>query len=260
MNFFVIGNDKRSVKLKELYLIEGSIAEDIIDSDAIICPIPFSKDRKYLLDTDILIEDYIKRYKDKILFTGAIPNEIKNRLLEENIKFYDLMELERVAILNAIPTAEGAMQKAMEYMDITLFGSNALVLGYGRIGKILAKVLSAMGVNVFCEARNEKDLALIKAMGYNEINLKELDRYLLSFDVIFNTIPYMVLYSDRLDKLKKTCVVIDLASNPGGTDFQYASDVGLRASLELALPSRVAPTSAAIYIKEAIDNIVNNKK
>ena len=46
---------------------------------------------------------------------------------------------------NAVPTAEGAIQLAMERLPITLSGSRCLVVGFGRIGKALAARLRAAG-------------------------------------------------------------------------------------------------------------------
>ena len=168
------------------------------------------------------------------------------------------MEYEDVAILNAIPTAEGAISVAMEMSDITLHGSNVLVLGFGKIGKVLSKMLLGIGANVYCEARNKKDLALIKALGYNSIDLRDLDKYLPKFDYVFNTIPYLILDEIRLARLKKDVYLIDLASKPGGIDFDYAKSNGMNVTHALALPSKVAPKTAALYFKQKIEYIINN--
>ena len=154
--------------------------------------------------------------------------------------------------MNAIPTAEGAIQIAMEKSIKTLHNSNALVLGFGRIGKILSKMLNGIGANVFCEARKNSDLAKIKSYRYNEIDLVNLKTYLNKFDYIFNTIPHIILDKEELDIIKKDCIIIDLASYPGGVNFEYAEKIGLNASLELGLPGKVAPKTAAKYIKEII--------
>lgn len=256
--FFVIGNDNRTINIKEMLEKEKKITEDIKEAGYIYCGIPFSKDGENITGTDIACDDVINVCKNKILISGGISKQIRRRLEDEKIKYYDVMDMDEIATLNAIPTSEGAIQIAMENTDTTLNDSNILVLGFGKIGKILSKMLQGIGANVYCEARNQKDLALIKAMGYNKVNLKELDNYLSQFDVIFNTIPDMILDSFRLDKIKKTCVIIDLASSPGGTDFEYAKKIGITARLELGLPSRVAAKSATKYIKEAIDTIVTN--
>ena len=259
-SFYVIGRDKRIINIKEMYEKEGRIADNYTDAEYIICPTPFTKDKLYITGTDIKCEEILEICKDKILFTGAIHKNIKEGLEATNVKYYDLMDYDDLAILNAIPTAEGAIKVAIEKTDITICNSNVLVLGFGRIGKILSKMLSGIGANVYCEARKEKDLAQIKAMGYNDVDLNNLEDYLPKADYIFSTIPHMILDKTRLDLVKEDVCIIDLASSPGSVDFEYAKEKNINASLELALPAKVAPKSSAIYFKEKIDRIIQEIK
>lgn len=257
-NYCILGTDNRSVKLRQLYAKEGRQISDYIFGDYIIAPIPFSKDGEKI-NGEILTLDEIfdlPNVKDKVIFSGAISNNIKERMDKKNIKYYDLMDLDEVAILNGIPTAEGAIATAMEMTDFTLCSSNVLVMGFGRIGKILSKMLHGIGATVYVEARKEKDLAEIRAMGYIPINLADLEKDLDKFNIIFNTVPIMILDKSKLDIIDKKCSIIDLASSPGGVDFSYAKEIGLNVVWALALPGKVAPLSSAIYIKEAIDKII----
>ncbi len=258
--FFVIGNDKRTLNIKEMLKKDDKVVDEILNANYVLAPTPFTKDNEYILGTEVLCSDIINMCKNKILFAGAIPNSIKEKLDKNNIKYYDLMEYEEIAILNAIPTAEGAIEVAMEMSDITLCGSKVLVLGYGRIGKVLSKMLHGIGAKIYCEARKEKDLALINTMGYNSVDLSELDSFLPCFDYIFNTVPDMILDRKRLDKVKEEVCIIDVASNPGGVDFSYAESKNIKTNLALALPSKVAPKSAARYFKDKIDKIIQNIK
>jgi dipicolinate synthase subunit A len=162
------------------------------------------------------------------------------------------MKLEELTVLNAIPTAEGAIQLAMQNSLVTLHDSNCLVLGFGRIGKILSKMLNGIGAKVYCEARKDQDIAWIKSYGYNAIKLDELDGSLNKFDFIFNTIPYLILDKKKLSIVKKDCLLIDLASKPGGIDFKEAENLGIQCLWALALPGKVAPKTAAKYIYDVI--------
>jgi dipicolinate synthase subunit A len=166
------------------------------------------------------------------------------------------MELDSIAYLNAIPTAEGAIYKAMEYTETTIHGLNVLVLGFGRCGKILADKLKGLNANVFCEARNEKDLAHIKALGYNVVELNNIEAVLNDMDVIFSTVPAKILDKERLTFVKKDSIIIDLASAPGSVDYDECVRLGINAYLELGLPAKIAPKSAAIYLKEEITKII----
>lgn len=143
--------------------------------------------------------------------------------------------------------------------DITLHSANCLVLGYGKIGKVLAKMLSGFGANVFCEARKQKDIAMIKSMGYNSVELNKLDNYISNMDIIFNTVPVMLINEKRIDMLKKHVLIIDLASAPGGIDFSYAKEKGINVKWALAIPGKIAPLTAAKYYKDIIDKIEGGK-
>lgn len=260
--YCVLGTDNRSVKLREMYKKDGIDIVSYDTADIVIAPVPFSRDDIKINGEILECEELLKVLSgaNKVLFSGAISNSMKNKLKERKIEFYDLLDLEEVAILNAIPTSEGAIATAMEITDFTLNGSNVLVLGYGRIGKILSKMLSGIGANVYCEARSEKDIAMIKAMGYNSVRLNELESVLPKTDVIFNTIPVLILDEKRLHLLKQNCSVIDLASSPGGVDFSKAKEIGINVVWALSLPGKVAPMSAAAYLKETIDNISETMK
>lgn len=254
----VLGTDERSKYIRKMYINELGSLNSFDNADIIIGPTPFSKDDVKVNGESLECNELINHMagSNKILYAGAISKSMKVKLKKKNIKFYDILEEEGVAILNAIPTSEGAIDIAMNMTDFTIHGSNVLVLGYGNIGKILSKMLYGIGANVYCEARNEKDLAFIKAMGYNSISLDKLDSYLGDMDIIFNTIPAMILDEKRLKCLKKESVIIDLASSPGGVDFSKAKELKINTTWALALPTKVAPRTAAVYLKNVIDELI----
>ena len=187
----------------------------------------------------------------KLLFGGVLLTSLSTAgMALASLKY------EELTVKNVIPTAEGAISIAMEKSKITLHDSNCLVLGFGRIGKILAKMLHGLGAHVCCEARKQHDLAWIKAYGYNGIHLNNLNERLNEFDFIFNTIPNLILDKTNLELVKKECILIDLASKPGGIDFEEADRLGLQNEWALALPGKVAPKTSAQYIYELIKDIL----
>jgi dipicolinate synthase subunit A len=234
---------------------------EMFSSDVFVLPIPYKNQ-----NGDINIIDWNIHLKPEDLFSqmraGAIlfyakgDDEITNLCSKYKIYGYDILKEETFAVLNAIPTAEGAIQRAMERTDITLHGAKILILGYGRIGKILSKMLNGIGSNVTIAARRAEDLALIKANGYQAIPINELDAVLGEPDIVFNTIPARILNRCRLMKLQPDCCIIDLASFPGGLDFEAAKEIGLNVSHELGLPGTVAPRTAANIICQVIENIL----
>ena len=281
--YSVIGGDLRSIHLanqiasdnNEVYIFGfnnasfekkvceiDSLAKVIEKADIVVGPLPcsnddetinspFSKDKIYINDIFKLMT------KNQIFIAGRISEKINHIAKVYNVYTVDILEREEMSVLNAIPTAEGAIQIAMEEMPITLHGSNALVLGFGRIGKVLAKMLSGIGANVYVEARRFDDIAWIRSYGYNPVHISELDKIISKADIIFNTIPYVILNSDLLNLINKECLVIDLASKPGGVDFKRAGELGIKTIWALSLPGKVAPVTAAGFIKDTIYNIIN---
>lgn len=277
-NVTIIGGDLRIVKLSHMLANENniytyglekteeyknitkceSIKEAISKGDFVISAIPLSKDNEKVTapfsNNNIFLTEVLSNLGNKLFFSGKINSNIFS-----SVQYIDLLEREELAVFNSISTAEGAIQIAMEETDITIHGSKVLILGFGRIGKILAKMLVGIGADVYCEARKYKDIAWIKSYSYNAININDLDLFLNKFDIIMNTIPNMILNKNRLDILKKGCTIIDLASSPGGVDFEYAKEKKIKTIWALALPGKVAPVTSAIYIKETINNVLKEK-
>lgn len=226
--------------------------------DILIVPIPFTKDNKTLFNIEneiISVNTLIGKiinYNIKMVFGGLIDKKLIEKLDKNNIKTFDFFEDNSIAILNAIPTAEGAIQTAMEQSFKTIFNSNCLVLGYGRCGKILANMLNGIGANVDVTYRKDEDLAYIKAYGLSPIYLYKIKENIKKYDFIFNTIPYEILNKDILKNINKNTIIIDLASAPGGLDYTYARDLNLKAIYCPSLPGRVAPYTAGEILKNKI--------
>ncbi len=237
--------------------------ECIKKSKLVLSSIPLCKDEEFIIapfsNKDILIKDVIKLLHNKVFIAGSIPKNLYN--IQEKIDFeiIDLIKCEELAVLNSISTAEGAIQIAMEETEFTLHGSNILILGFGRIGKVLSKMFQGIGANVYCEARKNEDLAWIETYGYKKVSLSKLDDNLKDKDIIINTIPSMILDENRLKLIKKDSLIIDLASKPGGVDIKSANNLGIKVIWALALPGKVAPYSAAKCIKQTIYNEIKDK-
>lgn len=237
---------------------------NIRDSDIIIGPLPLCNDNEMLnapFHTEkIPLESVFRNLKENQIFiAGKIDDKHILMAKEYGVILIDYFKREEMQVLNAIPTAEGAIKLAIENMPITLHSSNTLVLGFGRIGKVLAKMLYGIGANVYIAARSYKDIAWIKSLKYTPIHLKELDKHLHNMDVIFNTIPAMILNRDLLTCLRKEVLIIDLASMPGGVDFKAAGELGIKAIHELGIPGKTAPVTAGMIIKDTIYNILEER-
>ncbi len=191
-----------------------------------------------------------------IVLAGKASKPLKELAGQCGLEIIDYFEREELAILNAIPTAEGAIQLAMEEMPITLHQSRCLVTGFGKTAKVLALDLKALGAHVSVAVRKYSDLAWIQALGMQGIMLGDLAGHAGQFDLVVNTVPAMILTHDILKHLKRDCLLIDLASKPGGVCFKTARDLGLKTIWALSLPGKVAPITSGEIIKNAIDNIL----
>lgn len=280
----IIGGDLRIIKLSEMLIEEGvevfsyglekaeipemnkcaSLREAIDKSEIILGSIPFSSNGKEVnmpfSDNEVLVSELIDRMSEKTLIAGAIKQEIYELASEKNVKVIDILKREELAVLNAISTAEGTIKIAIEETLKNLHGSNILVMGFGRVGKILANMLKGLGAKVSCEARKNSDLAWIKAYGYEPIPISNLKENLNRFDIIINTIPYRILDRDNLSNVRKDALIIDLASNPGGVDRECIKEQKIKFIWALSLPGKVSPVTSAEFIKETLYNVVNEIK
>lgn len=157
---------------------------------------------------------------------------------------------------NALPTAEGAIQLAMEHLPITIHGARVLIIGFGRVGRITAQRFAALGARVTVAARKYEQLAWAQAMGFGGQQLEHLVGWLCGYDLVVNTVPALVLGRGELEDLKPDCLILDLASKPGGVDLSAAGDLGLTVVWALSLPGKVAPVTAGAAIKSTIYNML----
>ena len=278
----VVGGDLRIVKLIEMltndgykvytYALENSeellsldgvemcptLEEAVSYSKVVVGPVPLSSDRRRISApfgrNSVELEDFVEALKGKYLIAGNI--NITEKLEEMGVQSTDLLKREEFSVLNTIATAEGTIQIAMEETQRTVHGTNVLIMGFGRIGKVLAKMLDGIGAKVYCEARKDEDISWIKAYGYNPIHLNDLDENLNKFDIIINTIPFQLLNADKLDLVKPEAVIIDLASNPGGVDRKAAREKNIKVIWALSLPAKVAPLTSAEFIKETLYHVL----
>lgn len=247
---------KTEAECKELpreTIFENNLKIDKQNKKLIIGPIPYSTDGKTLyapfcnkkLDIDLL--------KDKKIIAGKIPKEAADK---ESI---DILENEYFTIKNTVPTAEGAIAKAIELTEINIDKSNIMVLGFGRVGKTLCYKLKNLGANVYAEARKERDLAWIDVFGYNAIPLEKINENICKMDIIFNTIPELILDKSKLILMNEKTLIIDLASKPGGVDFESANKMGIKAILYSGIPGKIASEYEAELIKEVIYKEIKRK-
>ena len=277
LHFWVLGGDLRQGKLAELLLEDGHTVDvfcmehlpeggrltcrdslkGIGKADCVVLPLPVAgedgmihaplSDRKLPL-TAVLDE----LSPEQVICAGRVTPEAAAQANARGLILRDYLAREELAVANAVPTAEGAIQIAMEELPTTLYDARVLVIGFGRIGKLLAHRLTGLGARVTVSARTDEDLAWIEAYGYGSEQTDELEGWLCGYDLVINTVPAPVLTGPLLADLAPGCLVIDLASRPGGVDFEAAARLGVKAIWALSLPGKVAPVTSGKIIRDTI--------
>jgi len=281
-SFAIVGGDKRSIALAEMLFRLGhkvkmygfinyeretsmqckNMYEAILEAEYIIGPTPCSHNGGVLNapfhNTAILVEDLFRLIKpSQIFMAGYMKPEVLALAEKFGIQAIDLLSREELLVKNAIPTAEGAIKIAIEETDITLHGSQMMIIGYGRIGTVLGGMLRGMGAMVSAVVNSSHAAALAASSGHNVIFYEEMDAYLQKADVIFNTVPEILIDKRNMKHIPKSTLIVDLASPPYGVDVNDARDFCLKVMFTNSLPGKIAPVTTAGYILETINHIIS---
>lgn len=254
----------KDVKLSSRIHKSNDVKHVLPQCDIVIFPLPLLG-AKGLVNTQqsadtLTMEECLDHIRPgTAVLAGMVPADVHNLAQSREIEVIDYFQREEFAVMNAVPTAEGAVEIAIRELPITLFGSKCLILGSGRISKALARLLVAFGADVTVAARKHSELAWARISGCKAIHMSELGEHLRDVDCLFNTIPAVILGEEKLSRLGRSCLVIDLASKPGGVDFDTARNLGLKTIWALSLPGKSAPYSAAEIILSTIINILGER-
>lgn len=282
-HFSVIGGDMRQLSLAKSLASDGfdvtvfALGDDIPsgctkgadlissvkNADYIILPLPVTSDDTTVSaplakDISIDLSELFKLVNEKqFVFGGKISNKTSSLMQQYRIQPNDYFLREEFAVLNAIPSAEGAVELAMSELPVTLHSSRCLVMGFGRIGKVLSHMLHGIGAKVTVCSKNLHDIAWADAYAYDGINITDMKDKISGFDVIFNTVPALIFERRILENVNKDTLIIDLASKPGGVDMRAAAELGLKTIWALGLPGKTAPVTAANIVKNTVLNMIH---
>ena len=185
------------------------------------------------------LKDLLRMLPDSVTVIGGNLD----RDILQNYHKTDLLQDSRYLAKNAAITAECALKVCAQHLNTTFTDSPALILGWGRIGKCLARMLTSLGCTVTVAARKEADRAMLEALNYRATDFSQIPQVLQHCRILFNTVPKPPLHSDLLD-LWKNGTAIDLASEPG---MQGRHVIPAR-----GLPGKYAPESSGRLIAETI--------
>ena len=253
--FAVIGGDRRSFfaarRLREYGFLTDVLAlknekvflpENKIRADAVLLPIPFTRDGIHIfapeIKEEILISDVLaSASENSVILAGNVKNITDDRVL-------DYVQRENFALMNAVPTAEGALLLALQNGKRTVFGMRVAVIGYGKVAFATAKLFHAVGADVTVFARKSQARTEAHMMGYTAKPLAELFVCADQYELLINTAPARVLDREILSKMSKDAWIMELASAPFGLDFDEAKSLGIHAELASGLPGKFFPKTA----------------
>lgn len=219
--------------------------------DIVVLGVPTTRDGKNvncpLTDTVIPLAEVRELYGNCLILSAGYNFD--------GLRYIDYLSRYDFSLLNAVPTAEGAICKAIEISKKTLFDSKILVIGYGKCGKILADRLKGFKCDLTVSARKAEDFSMLSALCINHIHTLEVESSASQFDIIFNTIDVELF--DNLKDLANT-IVIDISSK-GCLDFNRASLEGLKAVKLAGIPGKTAPESAGKIVANTITTILNEE-
>ena len=249
MVFAVLGADARQRAAADHLRQQGWQVvgrERLNAADVILLPMPLSG------ESEELVRLLAGAKPGAQAFGGRVGPAARQAAAQAGIPLRDYLEREELAVLNAVPTAEGCIALLLQNRTRTLWNSPVLVLGYGRCGAALAVRLAALGAKVTVAARSPGQRAQAESQALTACGLDRLAQLLPGFETVVNTIPAPVLDRRTLAALAAGSLVIDLASLPGGVDLEAAEALGVRAIRALSLPARCAPVTAGEFVADTV--------
>lgn len=274
--FGVIGGDRRQAELARLLEADGhrvlsygleawrsdsGSLEQAASAEVIVLPLPLCKGDGVLNCQEAPVptaELFRLLTPRQMVLAGQVLPAQQKEAEERGVTLVDYFRREEVTVSNAAITAEAAIQVALDHLDRTLLGMDCLVLGFGRIGKLLSYRLHGLGARVSAAARKPESRAWVRAFGWRALDPGDLDGKLSSFGAVFNTVPALLLDGELLAQLPAGCVCVDLASQPG-IDVRAAQALGLDAVWARSLPGRMAPRAAAAVLRDAVYYILKER-
>ena len=244
------------------YKICNTLEDAVRGAAAVVTGVPYSSDGKWL---NCPPEDYAISVKAllcnmtpcQLLLGGRLDNSLYEAAEKHSVKAIDYFASEELTVLNAIPTAEGAVEIAMKELDVSLRDARMLITGFGRVGKVLANTLKGLGCDVTVSCRRKSESAWCRVYGYGFMPLETLGDKVDGYDVIFNTVPATLFTKELL--CNTDAVIIDLASVPGGVDTTAAGELGVKVIRALSLPGKVAPKTAGEIIAGSVRDILTEE-
>lgn len=218
---------ERCTELSDKVLCSDDLGQVLPQCSVVIFPLPLSTDDLLLnapfTRTPPQVAECMRYISPKAsLFGGMVSPQMKELACHHSLSLQDYYCREELIVRNCIPTAEGALEIAMQETAKTIFGAKCLVTGFGRVSKAMVRLLLACGAQVSVAARKQGDLAWIRMLGARAVPMESLREAAGEAEIIFNTVPVRLLNGDILPVLRRDCLIVDLASKPGGEETIFS--------------------------------------
>lgn len=276
MKYLIAGGDERAVYLAESLCAQGDevacLALDTAplcaaarkvrtpeDCGCVLLPLPAESGRSGTLNAPYATEPVNIHALLRALPEGTpvcggkLSEALRETAASRGLRCVDYFARPEFTVGNAAITAEAALYTLMREFSGTLFQSSALVIGYGRIGRLLSAKLQALGARVSVLSRNPEARAMAEAAGFTALMPGAAPD---APQMLINTAPGPVLTEKQLEAIDRSCLILELASPPYGIDSARAQRLGFRCIAAPGLPGKYAPKAAAELIRKAVNNIL----
>ncbi|MBQ2691954.1 MAG: hypothetical protein IJF53_07335 [Clostridia bacterium] len=255
MKFLVlgIGGDARYGYVAKALEDDGyTVTKDPSEADVVVLPFnALDNDGIHVWGTNEVYAEIMAKVPAHAKVCGAMApdREVLNYLEEPGMKYF-----------NGICTAEGALTLAMQHSKKTIWNSNCLVLGNGHIGNYLSQILRGMGAHVTQASRSVEGMSHSLAYGNKSIHIGDIKNVIPEQDIIFNSIPALVMGEEELKAVRKDAVLVEIAAGRHGFDLELAKQLEVPFVVGVKLPGNFSPDTAGRAIAESVLRLIGEAK
>ncbi len=214
--------------------------------DAYLLPFPCSRDSEHMNTPDNLsFADFAEKLPPCAnIFVANPPEGLSSSLEKKACRIFDYGKNECFLWENAGLTAEGALSRLMQEDGESIAGRSIALVGFGRVGKSLARRLNALGATLKVYSKNNLELAEAESLGYQTQKINDDGHLTVTSSIVFYAVSTYLPC-----RFENSAIVYDLAG------FLHDADclkTGATLHVLRAIPGKYAPKSAGVALARAI--------
>ena len=262
-NFLICGTDIKMTECKKRLSEHGFNAVCLHGDDFyrnlnnftyILLPLPSIVDG-FIPGTDLSIDCLNKHLNDdQFVFYGNIDTDIFG---ERGFSYY---YKDSFLDKNSELTAQGVLRIISDEFSVSLDTLKVCVVGYGRCGKAICRLLRSQDIEVILISRNNNSGRRADMIDVRTDDITQLEQTAVGSDIIINTVPVNMFSNECLKKLTCKNIYIEIASYPYGFDVDKVYNYDFKFIPAKGLPGKFYPKSAGINIAEAVIEILKEGK